>query len=231
MDKLNAYIQNGKQLTGNKLFLTFSGIALALALLFYIFTSVIIKNSEIQTVLQDIPTITIKNGIVQSPQTWEKEIPSLNLSLSIDASSDTPKIKKNNSVYLGKTRYIVMTQGINQEYIFQGFNGEITKNDIVNYLKKGMTQATLFIAVFILLFLYLGYYGTYFLSKCILILLKKTIIIGTLKRSSFVGWISVMMLNLILFFFNAGMGWLIAVPIASTIAVFCILKGNTESDS
>ena len=153
MDKLNTYIQNGKTLTRNKLFLIFMGIALTLGIIFYALTSSVIKSSEVQTALQEIPTITIKNGIVQSPQNWEKELPTVNLFLSIDASSDNPKIKKNNSVYLGKTKYIVVSQGITQEYVFQGFNGEITPKEIENYFKKGITNATLFIVLFILLFL------------------------------------------------------------------------------
>jgi hypothetical protein len=228
MDRLNNYIQNGKQLTTNKIFLIFSSIGLIAGCIFYILTYFLINSSDIQTVLNDIPTIIIQDGIVQSPQSWNKEVPKLDLVLSIDISSDTPKTTQSNFLFLGRNKYIQSTQGIVQEYILSGYSGEINKNTIISFLKEGMIKTAIFIALFILIFMYLGYYGTYFFSKFILVLLGKKTSTEITKKSSFVGWISVMLLNLILIFFSAGLGWLIAVPTASAISVFCILKGKKE---
>lgn len=230
MDRINNYIQDGKILTGNKLFSIFLLIGCLFAGIFYAFTSVVINGSDIQTVLKEIPTITIKDGIVQSPKAWEKELPHFNVSLAIDNTSDTPKVKKKNMLYLGRTKYIMIGQGATHEYLLKGFSSEITANDILNYLKKGIVQTALVIGVFILLFLYLGFYGTYFLSRLIIRLLKKDIYRDIIKRASFIGWISVTILNLILIFFNGGLGLLVSIPTASVIAVFCVLKGKNEQD-
>ena len=228
MDKLNNFIQNGKQLTVKNIFLTFTSISLIMGSIFYLLTYLLINRSDVQSVLNDIPTITIQDGIVQSPQIWSREIPKLDLVLSIDNTSDTPKTNQGNFLFLGKSKYIMSTQGIIQEYILSGYSGEITKNTIISFLKKGMIQTALFIALFILIFMYLGYYGSYFFSKFILTLFRKIPTTDIIKRASFVGWISVMILNLILVFFNAGFGWIVAIPTASVISVFCILKGKQE---
>ena len=228
MDKLNNFIQNGKQLTIKNIFLTFTSISLIMGSVFYLLTYLLINRSDVQSVLNDIPTITIQDGIVQSPQIWSREIPKLDLVLSIDNTSDTPKTNQGNFLFLGKSKYIMSTQGIIQEYILSGYSGEITKNTIISFLKKGMIQTALFIALFILIFMYLGYYGSYFFSKFILTLFRKIPTTDIIKRASFVGWISVMILNLILVFFNAGFGWIVAIPTASVISVFCILKGKQE---
>lgn len=231
MDKLNHYIQNGKQITANKLFLTFMSISFVFGTIFYVLTSIVLNRQEIQATIREIPTITIKDGIVQSPQLWEKELPKLNLTLTIDNSSDTPKVQKDNSLYLGRTGYILMSRGITQKYIFQGVSTTITPELIIQYIKKGISQGTLFIVLFALLFLYLGFYGTFLLSKLIIRLLQKETSKDIVKRASFVGWMSITTLNLILIFFGAGLGWLISIPLACAIALFCILKGSEENNS
>ena len=229
MDFLARYIQTGKQIGFRQLLKIFGLTAVLIAAVFGILCSYLMHQETIQQIIRDIPVIRVENGSVVQPvdTLWRKELSDVGISLLLnttDQPSDLPE--RGNILYIEKSDYGVVINGQHEKYPLPQEAVTLDHEYINKILKQGILRMSVFVGLIILMTLGIGYAGVYAFSLLFLWLIQKKVPHAPVRRSALIGWVSVLILDIVLVLFGFGFGFHPAVAIATVISVFSVLKSG-----
>ena len=226
MDRLSLYIQNGEKLTLKKVFMVFAILTLIWSGIIYTLSSYLIKTPEVQQFIKDVPTIDIQNGQVIEPidTVWHKTLPMADAVLYIDTTQDEmTSFPEPTAFYLTRKKIYMAVQGQVQEESLSNENISINQEVLLKAAQSLVPRLTLLVAGLTLLFLWIGWGGTYLLGRLFLGWRTQPTDREVVKRAAYIGWLSVFGLNVILLILGHGLGLLGAILTATAISVFSVI--------
>ncbi|MDY6407144.1 MAG: DUF1189 family protein [Pseudomonadota bacterium] len=230
MDTLTRYIQQGKKLTGGKLFLIF--IILTILTVGCVGGRLYHKLSEpdMQNFLAEFPSIEIENGVIISPDKtiWEKKLADNQFLFQIDTTQNTAKTLPKNGIVLTKKQVILSYNGQEKAYPLPPEKVVINKTVLEQFFQIVIVNTCVFIGIMLFIILLLGQASTTILSAGLLWLFKTDVNSDSRRRASFIGWLSVLALNIGLRFAGYGFSLLGCVGIATLISVFCLMWAKNK---
>lgn len=226
MDILITYLQNGKILSTKKILSVLAVIALFFSLLFSGLSYSIITRQSLSEKLNTLPVIEINNGIVEKPVDtfYEIVIPENQIRFVLNTKiSDSPK-PENNTIILTKNALYATVQNQVQKVDLPKEKTTIDKDFLIKTFKIGIAEIGLFSFIFLLIILVIGFYGAYWLSYLFLKVFQKEADKNNIKKTAFIGWLSVIALNTVLMMTGHGFSALNAMFMAAFISVFCLFQ-------
>ena len=235
MDKVKNYVINGKPLSAQKIFLMLLGITGVLMILFAGVLWWSYHQNQVESLLQEVPVIEIQDGEVRQPTdtVWEKSFPSAGVLLRIDTTRDIPEISGKNGLFLGRKQMILLTSGQAETFPLPSEALTINRSFLEKTIRAGIGNLVLIVGCLCLFSLLIGYWGTVGLTHIMGFLIGRKLVAHTVRRSSFIGWNLILILDILLLLSGHGFTFPIAVLGATGISLLCqfysIYRGNKTS--
>lgn len=224
------YIQNGNPCRNMRLSFIFGIIALIFSGIIYLLSTHLLGTKEMIEFIDQIPTIQIENEQVITPTNFvfEKKIPFTDSYVLIDTTKEEPTQTVESGVMMTKTHIVISMGGQIQMYRLPMEKQTVDSAFIKQLLKQGIQNMAVALTVVLFILLWLGFMLTLILTHLILMILKRQIVKDVIKRSVFVGWLSVIALNIVLLGFGYALSFFIIVLVALAISLFCLFNSSVS---
>ncbi|MBR6412879.1 MAG: hypothetical protein IKS41_06970 [Alphaproteobacteria bacterium] len=231
MDILTNYIQNGKKLGFLKLSLYFLIIVLLIVIGIGSWLYYMLSRPVFQTFLNEIPEIEIQDENIVRPENkvWEKKFADGDFLFKIDTTRDTLDTLPENGIILTKKSYSLTLNNQTQEYQLPKEKIIINSSFLTKLIHMAILNTCIISGIMLWLIFWLGQVSTSILSSFVLWFCKKKTDKENITRASFIGWISVMAINIALRFTGQGFALLTCVLISTAIASFCLVWTSKET--
>ena len=228
MDTLTKYIQNGKKLTALKLFCVFFLLTILIVCAMGIKLHYALSSDEFKTFLAEIPVIEIEGGTVTKPEktVWSKKMTGEQFLFQIDTTNDQLENPPENGIALTAKKVVFTLNGQVKEYPLPQKKVVVDTSFLLHLMQMIALNTCVIIGIILLLLFLLGQVSTSILTSFCLWLFKKEVFADQIRRSAFVGWLSVLFLNIILMIAGYGLPLLTCVLIATIISVFGLIWGK-----
>lgn len=222
MDKLSAYIDSGK----GKGFHFFWGISSILTLLISLFVYVTLSQIphqvQVQKLLNEFPPVTIQNGSIIEPLNtlWTNADDFNDPAFTIDTRSEQPtEMERKDGIYLLKKHILIKVEDTIQTFPWPVEKTILTKQKLLDTFQDTLISITILIACVIFAILWIGLFLTTLLTHLSLWLIQRYNNRTKIARSAFIGWTSIVFLNVILITFGYGFSVLMMILLATIISV------------
>lgn len=234
MRHLINYIQKGKGYGIKKMLIISLVFCILIAVFLYTTLNNLSNRLETDTSLNDMPTISIQNGQITQPRDtfWVKKIDiGTPLTLQIDTRPEADKnIPNENGIYLTSTTLYLRNMNQTQAFKLPTDDLSIDKAMLINMFRLSIHATVLVFVLSIFSILWLGFLGTIAITSLILWVVQKQTPKKIITRSSLIGWLGILIVDLLSLLFSFGFSLMTATFIASLISLFCILIPTETSD-
>lgn len=235
MDKLIAYIQNGEGRGIRPFFLFSIVLVLWLGFLVYLSIPILKDNPAMVAFAHKFPDISIVNGRVVSPsQIYISEIvPQTEyISMILDTTTDTVHdIQAPAAIYMTVSQLYIKFLDQLQILPLDLFEDMvITPDDILEGMQLSIIAVSVMLILFTYLTVWLGYLFLYFLSVLLCWTLGMSVPHAKIGRVSAIMWISILILDLILWSFGYGFHVGAALIFALVLVLFTLIRLRPLSD-
>ena len=222
MDRIKKYVVAGRPLSVKRVFVWAFGAALLVMLA--IVGALTYAARRIEPVLAEVPVIEIKNGSVEQPKetVWEKNFPDSGFTVRIDTRDSDAVATQGTGITLMRQRLVVRTPDEQGDF-------ELPKEQLIldqafwmHTLKTGIANVGILLGVMTLVSLMLGYWGTVGLTCLIGRLMGTLWTPEMIRRASAVGWIAVLILDIVLILTGNGFSVWAAMGFATVLSVLCL---------
>lgn len=224
MKNLASYILSQNEFKFSKLTLLFSLICLVLGFILYSLLSYFITQDDFQNLLNEVPTIEIQKGRVQSPLStlWEKTLPSGAI-VRIDTKENTINSSLSNSIQLTQDKFTLIINGQTQSYDLPQESLTIDKPLLETKFREGILSSSALLALFLFISLWIGFFLCYAFTSLFLSLAHKNFEKPIRYRAAVLGWLSIVFLNIVLTVLGHGLSIAFSVLLAVTISMFSLI--------
>ena len=222
MDRLSTYIDSGK---GNSLryFFWFSAfLTLISGILLYTSLRQLPYQEQVQNFLNTFPTVTIQNGRITEPVNthWISLNTSGMPAFEIDTRSEQPSdTERGDGVYLLPTHILLKTNDMMQTLPWSKETTVLTRQKLIDTFQETLVSAVILTSGIMFAILWLGLILTTILTQIVLWVMRRRSHRSKITRSAFVGWTSVVVLNVGLILFGYGFSVVTMILLAGIIAV------------
>ena len=231
MDTLTHYIQKGKKLTVLKLFSVFFLLTVLIVGVAGVRMNYALSQPDFKAFLTEIPLIEMKDGTVIKPadKVWEKKLADDQFLFQIDTTKEKIDNPPANGIILTRKNIIFTLNSQVKQYDLPQKEVTIDTPYLLNLFRMIVVNTCVLIGIILLLVLLLGQASTSVLTSFCLWLFKKPASEAQIRRSSFVGWLLVVFLNICLKMFGYGFSLIMCVFIATAISVFGLIWTDKEN--
>ena len=222
MDRIKKYVVAGRPVTGKRVLTWSFGIALLIAL-----AVVGILNyaaRQLDPLLAEVPVVEIKNGVSIRPENtvWEKTFSESGFTVRIDTRDSNAESTEGNGVTLMRDKVVVKTPQQAETFPLPDENLTMDRVFWAQTLKTGIANMGIVLGVMAFVGLFLGYWGTVGLTCLFGRIIGRLWPIDMIRRVAAVGWISILVLDVILMLTARGFSVWIAMGFATVLSVLCL---------
>lgn len=212
----------GRPVTGKRVLTWVFGIALLLTLAVIGVLTHAARRTE--PIFAEVPVIEIKNGMTLRPENtvWEKTFSESGFTVRIDTRDSGAELTQGNGVTLMRHKVVVKAPDRVEDFPLPDEDLTIDQAFLSHTLKTIIANAGILLGVMTFISLMLGYWGTVGLTHLIGRLIGYEWAADMIRRSAAVGWISIIILNIILMLTGNGFSVWVAMGFATVLSILCL---------
>ena len=222
MDRIKKYVVAGRPVTGKRVLTWSFGIALLIALA--VVGILTYAARRLDPLLTEVPVVEIGGGVTLRPENtvWEKTFSESGFTVRIDTRDLNAEPTEGNGVTLMRDKVVVKTPQQAETFPLPEENLTMDRAFWVHTLKTGIANMGILLGVMAFAGLFLGYWGTVGLTHLFGRIIGRRWPADMVRRAAAVGWISILILDVILMLTAGGFSVWIAMGFATVLSVLCL---------